>query len=276
MNAKFENDLEAGTLDADGHIVTKLQIYRRKYLEDKDWLIVGEIDYDIEYNVYTFIDRFAENESLYEYAIVPIAGSVIGDITISEPIKVSYDGVYISDLNNNFKLEIDLSKGAITHNTNMATYQPIGSQYPILSFGNQQYQSGTMAFLPLTEQQIVSGGKQINAKEEREYRNRVTNFLKNGSSKVIRTDSGEMMVVGVNNIQETPKDGWLQDLSEISFDFVEIGKINGETMVDAGLVGTPNKSKYTFDEFGNVEWDLTRQIMNNQLINRARNTLEVI
>ena len=35
MNAKFQNDLEAGSLDADGYVITKIQIYRRKHLGGK-------------------------------------------------------------------------------------------------------------------------------------------------------------------------------------------------------------------------------------------------
>ena len=273
MDAKFKNDLEAGSLDADGHIVTKIQIYRRKYLEEREWLIVGQIDYDENYNVYSFIDRFAENGATYEYAIVPIANKVIGDITVSEPIEVDYDGVFISDINSNFKLEIDFNKGSISHNTNMATSQPLNSPYPILMYGKQKYQSGSISFLPLTERQILAGGAEIDGKEEREYREKVIDFLENGGSKVIRNDNGEMLVIGTHDVQSSSKNGRLQDLSEVSFNFTEIGKINNETMTKSGLIGVPSKSKYTFDENGEIQWNVNPDMNDvKQLITRARNS----
>lgn len=271
MDAKFKNDLEAGSLDADGHIVTRIQIYRRKYLEDKEWLIVGEIEYDHDYNVYSFVDRFAENGAVYEYAIVPIANKVIGDMTVSEPVEVNYNGVFISDINNNFRLEIDFESGTINHNKNMSISQPLNGAFPILTYGNQNYRSGTASFLPLSKEQVDHGGGQIDGKKEFEYSKKVIDFLQSGGAKVIRNDNGDMNVVGTHEVTSSSKNGILQDLSEVSFGFTEIGKIDNETMVKAGLVGTPSKSKYSFDENGDIEWNVAVE-PRNETIERNRNS----
>lgn len=256
MDAKFQNDLEAGSLDADGHVVTNIQIYRRRYLEDKEWLIVGEFPYDRDYNVYSFVDRFTENGVDYEYAIVPVANKVIGDITVSEPVGVDYDGVYISDLENNFKLEVDFNLGDVSHNTNFATSQPLNGKYPILTYGTQNFQSGDITFLPLSEEQLSMGGGAINGREERVMRERVVTFLQKGGAKVIRNDNGQTIVVGTSNVKSTSKNGNLIDLSSITFTYTEIGKLDNETMGKAGLIGTASKSKYTFDENGEIVWKM--------------------
>ena len=275
MDAKFQYDLEAGSIDSDGHTVTSIQIYRRRHVGQEDWLLVGQFDYDLDYNVYSFLDRFTENGVQYEYAIVPVAKDVIGDITISPPVTVNYDGVYISDLQNNYKLEVDFELGEISHNNNMSSSSPLNGRYPIVTLGNQDYQTGTVTFLPLSPEQINSGGSEINGRTEREYREQVLRFLKSGGSKVLRNDNGEMMVIAAHNVSTSSKNGNLVDLSAISFSFTEVGGFDFDTMSKGGLIGTAGKSKYTFDENGNIVWamSLARNIETKPLVRKYRNSL---
>lgn len=267
MNSKFKSDLEAGSLDSDGHTITTIQIYRRKYFEETEWLLVGQFEYDINFNVYSFIDRFTENGAKYEYAIVPVAQDVIGDITVSEPIDVAYDGVFLSDLQNNYKLEVDYELGTRSHNNNVSTSSPLNGKYPIVTQGNQDYQTGNVTFLPLSQGQIDSGGHTIDGKTERRYREQVLKFLKNGSTKVMRDDNGEMMIVATHNVQTTSKNGNLVDLSAISFEFIQLGDFDFNTMSKAGLIGKAGKSKYTFDENGNIIWAMN---FNDDVLNARR------
>ncbi|WP_461199385.1 hypothetical protein [Enterococcus sp. N249-2] len=255
MDAKFQNDLEAGTLDADGYTVTMIHIYRRKYLEDKDWLLVASFDYDIDYNVYSFVDRLAENGVLYEYAIVPIANSIIGETTLSDPIKTEYEGVFISDLENNFKLEYDFQLGDIEYNKNSSLITPINAKYPIAVNGSQNYRSGNISYIPLSADQISAGGTKVDGKQEQTLRNNVVNFLNKGTAKAIRNENGEMMIVVTQNVKSSSKNGSLIDIHAISFDYTEIGKLDYSTLNKSGLVGSASKSKYTFDENGEVIWE---------------------
>ena len=257
MNAKFQNDLEAGSLDSDGHVIKKIQIYRRKYLLDDNWLLVGEFDYDIEYNTYSFVDRFTENGARYEYAIVPVAQDVIGDMELSSPIDVNFEGLFISDLEGNYRMEVDYELGQITHNENMSSASPLNGKYPIVTRGTQDYRTGDITFLPLSNEQVESFGTTINGRTERKYRNQVVNFLKNGSAKVIRNDNGEMMIVTTHGVTETSKNGQLVDLHAISFSFTELGGFDFDTMSKGGLIGSAGKSKYTFDENGEIIWTMS-------------------
>ena len=256
MNAKFKNDLEAGSLDADGYVITKIQIYRRKYLVDKDWILVGQFDYDKLYNTYSFIDRTVENQALYEYSIVPIAKEVIGDITTSEPIKVEYDGIYISDLENNYKMEMDLNFGDVTYNKNSSTITPLNSQFPIVIYGNQNYKSGNISFLSVTDDQVKSGGTELNGREERIHRDKIVNFLQKSGAKVIRNSNGEVMIIATNNIKTTPKEGFLLDIHSVGFDYTQLGDMDSPTLIKGGLVGSALKSNYTYDENGEIIWEM--------------------
>lgn len=254
MDAKFEKNLEAGSLGADGHVVTKIQQYRRNINGDGKWVLIGVFDYDEDYNVYSFLDRLVENEAVYEYAIVPVAGNILGDITVAEPIKVKYDGLFISDLQNNYKIEFDKNVDSISHNRNFAKFDVLNGRFPIPVFGNQNYRTGSMSFLPLTQQQIESNGMKIDARSEKTLQKNIVNFLTAKSAKVIRDSTGENMIVAVHDVSTKQREGALEDLSDISFSFTEIGEMDYETMSGSGLIGQAGKSRYTFDEDGEVVW----------------------
>lgn len=256
MNAKFENDLEAGSLDANGYNITNIQLYRRKYLVDKQWTLVGQFEFDRAYNTYSFIDRTAENKALYEYSIVPIAKEVIGDITTSSPILSEYDGIYISDLENNYKMDIDLSLESVSYNKNTSIINPLNSKFPIVVSGNQNYKTGSVSFLSVTDEQVQSGGSQVDGMAERVHRDNVTSFLQKNGAKIMRNSNGEVMVVATDSIKSTPKDGFLLDIHAIGFDYTQIGNIDSSTLMNNGLVGSALKSKYTYDENGEIIWDI--------------------
>lgn len=257
MDAKFQNDVEAGTIDADGHVVTRIHIYRRKYGVNDEWLMLGDFEYDKEFNVYSFVDRLAENGVTYEYAVVPVAATVIGDVTLSAPIKVEYDGMWISDIKNNFKLNYDFELGEISHNTNYVMSNPISGKYPIMSFGSQDYKTGSATFLPLSEVQEKIQGRYVDGHEEFVYREKILDFLKSGGAKVIRVDTGQMLIVATHDVKSTPKSGRLVNLESISFSYTEIGAFDYSTMQKGGLIGGAVKSKYTFDDKGDVVWTMS-------------------
>lgn len=254
MNPKFESDLEAGSIGNDGHEIKHIQIYRKEFLKDDPWMMIGQFEYTSDYNVYSFTDRLTENGKRYIYGLVPVSKDVVGQITESEPILVDYNGVFLTDANRNYQMEVDFEMGQIDHNNNVSVSNPLNGRYPIVTYGNQDYKTGTINFLPLTDIQIRTGGTRIDGQSEREYQDGVLKFLKNGSAKVIRNDNGNMIVVAVHNVSETSRNGNLIDLNDLSFQFTEIGELDFQTLSKGGLIGTANGSRYTFDENGNIIW----------------------
>lgn len=254
---KFENDLEAGSLDADNHVITKIQIYRRVWgNDDNDWILVGEFPYDKDFNTYSFVDITAKSGVFYEYANVPVADNVIGEIQMSEPVKVDYKGVFISDLQHNYRLEYDFELGDVSYNRNSGIHKPLNSRFPVVTYGNQNYRTGSISFLPISQEQIDSGGKEINNTVEYEVRDKVTEFLNNGKSKVIRNDNGDITIVAINSVKSTPKDKNILDIHNVEFDYTEIGKVESGSLSTTGLVGSVTKSNYRFDENGEIYWDI--------------------
>lgn len=256
---KYENDLEAGSLDADDHEVTQIQIYRREYGDDENgWILVGQFDYDPNFNTYSYVDITAKSEVFYEYALAPIANEIIGEVQMSEPVMVDYKGVFISDLQHNYQMEYEFELGRTTYNRNSGVHKPLNSRYPVVVYGNQNYRSGSLKFLPISKEQIESGGaKKINSKTEYEMREKVTSFLNNGKSKVIRNDNGDITIVAVTDVESQTIDDALPDIQNVEFEYIEIGKVEDNKLAEAGLLGSVTKSNYKFDENGEIYWDIT-------------------
>ena len=256
MDAKFQNNLEAGSFGAGGNVVDTLQLYRRDINKSSKQLLVGMFPYNPEYNVYSFVDRLAENLANYEYSIVPIAGDIMGDLMkANNPAYVEYDGVFLSNIDNNFKIEFDIKQGSVTHNTNFSEMQTLNGRYPIIVKGNQNYRTGNISFLPVSDEQISHRGRNISPRTERELRDNIVKFLQSDGAKLVRNSSGDMKLVAVHNVQEVPREGVVEDLSDISFDYVEVGKLEDNDLAKNGLLGRAGMSKYTFDEDGNVIWN---------------------
>lgn len=256
MNSKFENDLEAGTIDGNGHVVTRLQLYRRLYSGTSDWVLIGDTDYSDEFNVYSFVDNTAENGKTYEYAIMPVANKIAGELNKSEPQKVEYEGVYISDTENNFRIELDFQQDTIQHNRNSALITPLNGKYPIAVFGKQDYRTSSLTFLPISQKQFDTGGTDINGRDERTVRDKVTSFLNNGRAKILRNDNGDVMIIASQNVQTDPKETYLPDIQSVKFDYAELGRINSSDLTRTGLIAEAVKSKYTYNEYGDVIWDI--------------------
>lgn len=252
MDAKFKGDLEGGTIDADGFKVTKILLYRTLVGTNK-WDAIAEFDYNEDYNVYNYIDRYAQNGATYQYAIVPVANEVLGDRLSSDEIKSEYEGIFITDKNENRKLEFDISLGDITNNQVASVNVPVNSKYPIVVFGNSSYRTGNLSVLPLSQETKDLGGSGVDKLAEQINRQEWLDFLNNNKAKVLRMDNGVLMLIVTYNAKQSHKDGdLLRDLASLSFDFVEIGEINFDTLMSNDLIANADIQKSTFDDFGGI------------------------
>ncbi|MEH7207625.1 hypothetical protein V7094_15505 [Priestia megaterium] len=252
MDAKFTGDLDAGSLGADGFKVTRVQLYRTVY-GTESWELVTEFDYDEAYNMYNFTDRYVQNGVTYQYAIVPVANEVMGERLVSDTVDVSYHGIFLTDRKENKRLEFDITLGDISHNTNSSVNEPLNGQFPIVVFGNSNYRSGNLSVLPISDATKNLYGAGIDKMQEQINRTSWLDFLNNCKAKVLRIDSGVLMLVVTMNAKETHMDGDnLRDLATLSFDYTEIGKLTHEMMQNNDLLATTDRGKFTFNDYGEV------------------------
>lgn len=252
MDAKFKGNLDAGSIVADGFKVTTLLLYR-SIAESGVWDAICEFAYNPKYNLYEYVDRYIQNGTSYQYAIVPVANRVLGDKLESDVVQADYSGIFITDKENNRRLEYDISIGDIDYNNASSVSQPISGQFPIITFGNSNYRSGNMSVLPLSRETVAMGGGSIDKFAEQKNRQAWIDFLNNHKPKVIRMDNGTVMLVTTQNAKVTYKEGEiLRDLANISFDYTEVGKINYENLVMYDLVNETYAHKSSYDDFGGI------------------------
>ena len=249
INADFKGNLDAGTIGAEGFMITHVQIMRSVY-GSGEWETVSVHEYNSDFNTYTFVDRYVPNGVTYEYAIAPIANEIIGERLVAEPVLVDYEGLLITDSDYNFKLEYDTKIGSVTHNTSQGVLTPLNSTYPIVTNASTSYRTGQIATLPVSSNSIKED--RIDNLSEKVNREKIVNFLKDGRAKVIRIDNGTLMLVSISNVVENYKEGFLEGLAEITFSYTEIAKVDFKNLLNNGLVSGSHLSKVTFDEFGGV------------------------
>lgn len=251
LNAGFNGDLDAGSIGAEGFTVTDIMMYRTVSGSDK-WEPLTDFAYDPDYNLYEYIDRYVQNGTTYQYAIVPVANNVQGDMLKSDDETVRYEGIFLTDKNDNKRLEFDIELGDITHNTSSAVLNPIDSVYPMIVTNQMRYRTGTLTTLPLSKATVAMHGADVDGLAEQLNRERWIDFLTNGKAKVLRMDSGVSILVQTSNPVESHKEGRLRDLASISFDYTEFGKLNFDNMEKNDLVASPILSKTTFNDDGGI------------------------
>lgn len=251
MDSKFKGDVDGGSIGAEGFKVTSVQLFRSVYGTNK-WDAVGQFEYNEDFNVYSYTDRYVQNGAYYQYAIVPVANEVMGDKLLSPTVQAEFEGIFMTDKNENRRFEYDIQFGDVTHNTAYALNQPINNPYPIVTFGASKYRSGSLSVLPLSQQTIDLYGKSVDKIAEQINRQEWLDFLNNGRAKVLRMDNGSIMLVVTYNAQERHKEGALRDLASLNFEYVEIGELNFEMLVKNGMIPNAYASLMTYDDNGGI------------------------
>lgn len=253
MDSRFNGDLDGGSIGAEGFKITGIQL-QRTLLGSGKWDVIGTYDYTPDFNFYDYIDRFTQNGAIYQYAVVPVANDVSGNRMISDEVQSSFEGIFITDKKENRRLQYDITLGDISYNTVSSVNQPINGKFPVVTFGNSKYRSGNLTVLPLSKQTVALAGSGIDKFAEQATRMKWLEFLENGRAKVIRMDNGVLMLVVTHSAIVTHRDGdILRDLADISFEYVEVGDINFDTLLKNDLVNSSvYMKKVTFDDYGGI------------------------
>lgn len=237
FNATLNKTLEAGSVQAEGYQIDRIRVQKRK-ISSLEWEDVYEIDYNMDEGLlyHEFLDNVVSNDATYQYSIVPISSQIIGDRVISEPITVSFDGVFLSDIENNVCLLYNVEISDITHNRASSTTSLKGYRYPVVTFGRSQFLSFNVSAMYIAEESLLSNTKQVEIGVERDDLQTLIAFLQDGRPKIYRDAHGNLAVVAVEgDVVESPHPRHA-GRSNISFDLVEIANTNAETLQRLNLV----------------------------------------
>lgn len=235
LNAKFQNNLEGGSVGADGFQIEKIRFQKRRW-DELEWQDVAEIKYmPNETLLYEAIDKYVANNFIYQYSIVPITSSIIGNRVVSDEIEAKFNGIFISDKNSNYKLLYDIEISEIENNVGSGLFQPINSQYPIVTYSDLDYDSFSITSTFISAETTTKNGD-VDIRMERLGKDRLLKFMKNGKPKVYRDHHGSLKLVTVmGNPKEIPYNN-IKGIAKLSFQLVEIGNMDDETLKRYGML----------------------------------------
>lgn len=236
LNAKLQGDIEGGSISAGNLQIERIRIQKRE-TDELQWSDVAELEYKSgEQTLYEAIDKYIINDFIYQYSIIPLTATVLGNRVTSSEITADFEGIFISDKDNNYRLIYNADFGEISHNTPNSISEPLGGQFPIVTYSNLDYRSGDISALFLSTSTVNGDGSKVDIRMEKLGRQQLLKFMKNRKPKVLRSQNGESMLISMVG---NPTEGHSNDINGIatlSFSYVEIGKLDSETLKENGML----------------------------------------
>lgn len=218
LKAMFQGNLEAGNVDLGGSTIDKWKIKRRR-IDTTKFKELTIIPVGTDNNFY-YLDTTPRSSITYEYEVIPMSGDIEG-IPHTVQIQVEFDAWWLSDENEAYPFFINIEVSDITTNTLRHEYLGF-NKYPIISYGNSKYKSGTITALLLDSFLETSFN----------YREKVEAFINNDKSKYLRSPYGDVWYVDTHTSRRKPMLGYLLngsgDISSITFDWVEVADVSDE------------------------------------------------
>ncbi len=230
LDAKLQGNLEGGSVQAGGVQIEQIRFQKRRS-DELYWEDVGVIAYrPNEQLLYEVIDKFIQNDFTYQYSLVPYTANVMGNRVVSGEITAYFEGVFLSDKNNNYRLLYDIETDDIEHNIASAILQPLNSKYPIVSYGETNYRSSGITATFLSAETVNRDNGTVSVKMEKLGRQKLMDFLTNQKPKALRHQNGEIILMNIiGNPREIP-DNKINGKMSVSFNFVEVGSTDSETL----------------------------------------------
>lgn len=230
--ATFRNSFEVGNIGFDDNSITGVKFLRRNYGE-LDWQEIATFTYDGINDIFEATDRYVQATAMYEYAVVPIAGTLEGNYVVSDPFEVSFDGCFIMSKFESYKLELNIQIGDIQHNKPSAVLTPMsGTRFPIVIYnGDLLYKSGSISALLYTG---IDGN--IDKRTERVFRGHLLDYLTDGQPKILKSFDGLYMMINIIDNPTLTPFGNIGGVYSVSFNYVEVGDpYSDEDLQSAGL-----------------------------------------
>lgn len=238
MDADFNGNINAGNIDYVVTQISSIKVKRRKKGEF-DWYTLYTIPVtdpnDIDFVRY---DYLAQNDTDYEYAIVPVIGNVEGEYSINS-ITSEFYGIFITDGTSNYKFKENATYSANERVHQTGVYEPYGSKYPIvISNGDLSYDKGTMD----GDVVVYTADEQLDRKATVERLQAIKNFLATPSAKILKDFNGNIWLVTLSdNLSLTYYTEVGMGFAKLSFNWSEIGDAaDGQDLYNSNLIYANN------------------------------------
>ena len=247
MRATFDNSLMAGNIDFLGQEISKILVKRREADNiTADWLTLYSVDIDNKVGNlnFTVTDHYNKANTNYIYALVPLLLQEQDGVTVevegapieSNVILSQFDGVFICDMNNIYKLYADVEYDTMTVNQQAEAHVTLGNKYPIVVSNSQsRYRTSGVTATVLTPSYFDD--RILDRNEMVEYRKILEAFFANNKPKILKDWNGNVwMIMFTEGIDISFDNSWTQGIASISGSWTEIGDANDtNALAYAGL-----------------------------------------
>ena len=235
LDCNFNGNISGGTIKDFSSGITQVRVKKRKAGEF-DWQIIKTYDISSSEDLsFVFNDYLTAKNTEYEYAYVPVFGSVEGQYAIST-VMSQFDGVFICDANTIFKFNMGVEYGSTDTVQQVGTFTVLGRKYPIvMSNGLANYQTGQLSGLVLPED--YEDTRTIDRIAITQRRNKLMEFLTNKKPKIIKDRNQNQWLVIIQSPSTSYLNNYGQGIVSASMQWIEIGDAeSNKDLAKAGLI----------------------------------------
>ncbi len=214
--ANYENTLEAGNISS-----SAIGWRIKRKAEDFDLFTILYTYDDISLTSYT--DYLPRNNINYTYSVYALSnyGESLG---LEETSSVNFYGWILTDGIVSYKFDMGLNgieTNNINNNKNQHVYENY-TQYPVVSFGQQNYKTSSLKTIPYFLSDSISETSLCYEINET-VRQTIEDFINNDNEKWLKNTAGEIFKVVTFNFNYKYLDQIQSQPHEISFDWIEVG-----------------------------------------------------
>ncbi len=214
MLAKFLGNLESGNVSMGGLDITQWRVRKRR-LDTTSIVELATIPLGLDQN-FQYVDTAVRHNVTYEYIVSPMSGDIEGQPATVQ-ITVSFEYWWISDDEESYPLFANLEVSDIIVNKQRHQYDTF-DRFPIISYGNQKFKSGTINAMLLDAFSEISIA----------YRQKFEEFINNGKYKYLRNPYGEMWKIDTYNSGTSYYTNLVEPVAAVKFDFTEVEDVSNE------------------------------------------------
>lgn len=238
MDANFEGNISAGNVAVIAANVTSVRV-KRRVKGTFEWTTIREIPIAKPEDLsFVIADNLNAYNVEYEYAWVPMTNDVEGNYII-ESILSQFQGVFICDVNNIFKLQAGVEYNNNDANQQVGVFQPYNRKYPVIVSNSLiNYQTGTISSWVLPEG--FEDGKPLDRFEITKEKEAILKFLMNKKPKIIKdTNGNNWLVYFTGNPSMSYDNNYGQGMVKVNAEWTEVGNPNDKTdLYENGLIPT--------------------------------------
>lgn len=195
----------------------------------------------------SLIDFNVVNNETYRYYIFKEDEKMISEAVISNDVQTCWDdwslidlipsttedNLYYADLENIWKLNLNLSSDSINRNLNTTVYNNL-AKYPQVSTGNLNYATGSLSCL--LGSIVKTNDKGYIYSEDASLLDSWNNFCANGNVKLLRDRKGHSMLVMITSNDSNVDDVTVEQETTITVGWTQIDATN-----EVAIIGVTNE-----------------------------------